>query len=310
MKIESYPSIYSLGHRAVAGLLDVPVIVEEKVDGSQISFGVSTEGELRMRSKGAEIHVDHPEGMFSKGVEVVKAIQDKLTPGWVYRGEYLRQPKHNTLAYDRIPDNHIILFDISRGDGTWLSWGEKREEAERLLFEVVPLRYITEESGSLTIDIINTILDSTSVLGGQKIEGVVIKPFNYNLYGEDKKVLMGKYVSEAFKEVHGGEWRSNNPTGGDIIQQLIVKYSTPARWQKAVIHLQEAGLLEDSPKDIGLLMKEVSMDLLKEEEEEIKTALFEYAWKKINRGVTSGLPGWYKERLMERQFEEEHETQS
>lgn len=302
MKIEPYPSIYNLGHRAVAGLLDVPVIVEEKVDGSQISFGVSVDGELRMRSKGAEIHVDHPEGMFFKGVEVVKAIQDQLTPGWVYRGEYLRQAKHNTLAYDRIPANHIMIFDVQREDGSWLDWADKHREAERLGFECVLIHYVTEGMG-LSIDTLQSILNSTSVLGGQKIEGVVIKPQNYNLYGEDKKVLMGKYVSEAFKEVHQGEWRSNNPSSGDIIQQLIVKYSTPARWQKAVQHLTETGLIDNSPKDIGLLMKEVSVDLLKEEEEEIKAALFDYAWKKINRGVVSGLPGWYKSLLLQRQFD-------
>lgn len=41
----SYPSIYNLGHRYIADLLTVPVIVEEKIDGSQFSFGLDEEGE-------------------------------------------------------------------------------------------------------------------------------------------------------------------------------------------------------------------------------------------------------------------------
>jgi len=38
MRLNSYPSIYNLGHHAIATLLDAPVLVEEKVDGSQFSF--------------------------------------------------------------------------------------------------------------------------------------------------------------------------------------------------------------------------------------------------------------------------------
>ena len=52
----SYPSIYNLGHAAVANLLAVPHQVQEKVDGSQFSFGRFVEDgkvRLRVRSKGA-----------------------------------------------------------------------------------------------------------------------------------------------------------------------------------------------------------------------------------------------------------------
>jgi hypothetical protein len=51
----SYPSIYNLGHRALQDLLTVSVNVEEKVDGSQFSFGITEEGEIKLRSKGAVI---------------------------------------------------------------------------------------------------------------------------------------------------------------------------------------------------------------------------------------------------------------
>jgi hypothetical protein len=35
----SYSSIYALGHKALAELFMEPVLIEEKVDGSQFSFG-------------------------------------------------------------------------------------------------------------------------------------------------------------------------------------------------------------------------------------------------------------------------------
>ena len=57
--IHSYPSIYALGHKAVADIFNEPVLVEEKVDGSQFGFGIyeTDPGEWapRCRSKGAEL---------------------------------------------------------------------------------------------------------------------------------------------------------------------------------------------------------------------------------------------------------------
>ncbi len=302
----SYPSIFNLGHRYIADLLLDPVLVEEKVDGSQISFGkfaVVHEGvthyDLRMRSKGAELNILAPKGMFKKAVDYVQSIAHMLTPEWTYRGEYLAKPKHNVLAYDRVPNNHIIIFDINTEEETYLDMGAKHAEATRIGLEVVtPLFYGIIESPEK----FRQLLDTTSILGGQKIEGVVIK--NYARFGQDKKVLLGKFVSEAFKEVHKGEWRAANPSTGDIITNLVNELKTPARWDKAIHHLRDAGQLEGSPKDIGLLMKEVPADIEKEEMEYIKQKLFDYAWPQIRRGVTAGLPQWYKEELMKLQFEQ------
>lgn len=303
MKLASYPSIYNIGHRAVAELLKVPVYVEEKVDGSQISFGVSREGELQVRSKGAEINPDAPEKMFTKAVEQIKAVRESLVPGWVYRGEYLQKPKHNTLAYSRVPERNIILFDINPGeDGSYfLDYGQKYSCAKTLGFELVPLIY----EGLVTdADMFRGFLDRESILGGQKVEGVVVKPVGYGLFGPDKKVLMAKYVSEAFREVHAGEWKKTNPGSGDIVQVLAAQYKTEARWLKGVQHLREAGKLEDSPRDIGTLLKEVSSDLHQECAEEIKDKLFKWAWPQIQRRAVVGLPEWYKDLLMKRQFGE------
>lgn len=296
----SYPSIYALGHRAIADLFKEPVIVEEKIDGSQFSFGVfEIEGErvLKCRSKGAQINVIAPDGMFKLAVETVQKIADQLTPGWTYRGEYLMKPKHNALAYDRTPKDHIILFDIAVGPDYYVSYEAKAQEAERLGLEVVPRIYqgIVEDAQQF-----RSYLETTSCLGGQKVEGVVIK--NYTRFGIDKKPLMGKFVSEAFKEVHAREWKESNPRQGDILERLIESLRTPARWNKAIQHLREAGVLEDSPKDIGLMMKEVPQDVEKEEREFIASKLYEWAWPHIRRGVVRGLPEWYKERLVEQQF--------
>lgn len=293
----SYPKIWSLGHSAIRELLLDEVIIQEKVDGSQFSFGVFN-GEIKVRSKGKEINVDFPEKLFTKAIDTVKTLAPVLINGYTYRGEFLATPKHNVLAYDRIPSSNIILFDINTGQESYLTYEQVVEEAKRIGLEVVPLLYKGKVSDATQL---LSFLDNTSVLGGQKIEGFVIK--NYSRFGIDGKVLMGKHVSESFKEVHAGEWKAANPQHKDVIMVLGQKYTTPARWNKAVQHLKEKGQLTDSPKDIGLLMKEVNVDVLTECKEEIKEYLFQWAWNSIARQLTRGLPEWYKEELLKKQFD-------
>lgn len=300
--IHSYPSIYNLGHAAIADLLKGPVIVEEKIDGSQFSFWKRSDGEVECRSKGAAINMIAPEGMFKAAVKTVTEVAPLMLPDVVYRGEYLAGPHHNALTYSRVPKGNIILFDANPALETYMDPPQKRIMAESLGLECVPVLFV-----GIVADIeqFRKLLETESILGGQKIEGVVIKPANYDLFGRDKKVLMGKFVSESFREVHAKTWESEHKTKGpqEILAILQAKYNTTARWNKAVIHLKERGELQSAPQDIGKLMKEVPEDVLKECTEEIKADLFEWAWPQLRRMLGRGLPEWYKEELLKKQFE-------
>lgn len=297
-------SVYQLGHKAVTEILNGPVLTEEKIDGSFFAFGVYN-GELRCRSKGATLNLLAPEQMFRAAIETAKELAPLLTPGWQYRGEYLSKPHHNALTYSRVPNKHVIIFDILTGEEEYLPYGAKTREAERLGLEVVPLLH----TGRIdNIEMFRSLLETESILGGQKIEGVVVK--RYDLFGLDKKALFAKYVSEAFKEVHAKEWKQANPQQGDIVQLLIEKYRTPARWQKARMHLREAGVLEGSMRDTPHILKEVPEDIKKEHEEDIREELFCWAWPKLRRGVVAGLPEWLKKELLQEQFREKNDDNS
>lgn len=295
--IHSYSSVYQIGHKAIQNLFDGDVIIEEKVDGSQFSFGM-IDGELQVRSHGKQMLVDAPEKMFTKIVDYVKTIQDMLIPNWTYRGEYLEKPKHNVLAYSRIPNNHLIGFDIMTDNlEVYIPYAEKIAEFERLGFETVPLIYSGKvENVSMFLD----FLERESVLGGTKIEGVVVK--NYSQFSLDKKVAMGKYVSEKFKEVAGTDWKDRNPASKDIVLRLGDKYKTEARWQKAVAHLKESGNYDGSPKDIGNLIRMAKEDIEKECKDEISNELYKWAIDNILRQAVNGLPEWYKSTLLESAF--------
>jgi hypothetical protein len=290
----SYPKIYNLGHAALAELFDGEVVIQEKIDGSQFSFGVF-DGVVKCRSKGCELVVEAPEKMFAKAVAQVLDRKHLLVDGWTYRGEYLQSPKHNTLAYDRTPKDHIILFDINTAEERYIEPETLRSVARLIDFECVPsITPVSRDAAGII-----AAMDTISVLGGQKIEGIVVK--NYSKFGPDKKALMGKHVSEAFKEIHGADWKERHPTKADLIQVLVDRYRTPARWAKAVQHLKEAGKIEGTPKDIGELMKEARRDLETECGQEIRDALWAQAGPKILGGAIKGLPEWYKEQLLQAQ---------
>lgn len=299
-EINSYPKIYGLGHRAVRDIFKSPVVVQEKVDGSQISFMKSDTGELFVRSKNKMIVLGAPEKLFNHAITSISNIADLLTPGNVYRGEYLQKPKHNVLKYDRVPEGHIALFDIqlSVGSEHYLDPTGVRAEALYLGLDYVPTMVVNKPS----MELIEDLMKEDSFLGGTKVEGLVFK--NYSMFDQTTgKALMAKHVSEAFKEKMTG--KKYNTTNKDVIQALIGMYRTEARWQKAVQAMREVGGLKDSPEDIGQLIKYVNHDVLEECQEEIQEALFKWAWKKISRGIIAGLPEWYKQKLLEKQFEEE-----
>jgi hypothetical protein len=298
--VHSYPQVYAIGHSAIKDIFDGDVIVQEKVDGSQFSFGITRDGDLMCRSKGKQLILDAPEKMFTKAVAVVRELAPLLQPGWIYRGEYLSTPKHNTLSYNRTPHAHIILFDISTGVEEYADPDLVKDEAKNIGLEYAPLLYRGKVDD---FQMFNSFMERESVLGGCKIEGIVVK--NYSKFVlETKKVMMGKYVSEAFKEKHLVDWKERNPNRKDVVELLIQEYTSQARFHKAVQHLREDGKLEGSPRDIGLLIREVPADIVKEEAQEIKDKLFNFFWKDIERGITRGLPQWYKDELAKSSFEE------
>lgn len=124
----SYPKVHAIGHMAIREILLDEVLIEEKVDGSQFSFGRFGDT-LKCRSKGQELDVSAPEKMFTPAVELAQALAPILRDGWTYRGEFLGKPKHNTLTYTRIPEKTVILFDINSGHEMYLSRAEKEAEA-------------------------------------------------------------------------------------------------------------------------------------------------------------------------------------
>ncbi|MCF7634826.1 MAG: hypothetical protein LLF82_000292 [Dehalococcoides mccartyi] len=295
MRINSYPSVCRLGHRMVQDILVGSVVVQEKVDGSQFSFTKLINGEMFYRSKGVEIFRDSCPALFKMAVETAYSLRFKLRPGWIYRSEAVTSPKHNALKYNRIPNGGLILYDVQFDDNeNYADPDELEIIGEELELEVVPLFY---RGANVTLDYLQQCLSFTSVLGGQTIEGVVIK--NYSLFTPDKKVAMAKLVRPDFKEINSKEWHKTNLPTKEFITGLSESLRTQARWLKSVQHLREANLLTNTRKDIGLLIKETKEDIVRECTEDIKDNLFNHFVNDILRSSTKGLPEWYTALLEE-----------
>ena len=295
-RVSAYSSPYNIGHKAVCDLfVDGVTVVQEKVDGSQFSFGLY-DGELLARSKRQPLfpEVETPQGMFDSALETVRSLKDRLTDGYTYRGEFLAKPKQNSLVYDHPPKGNIILFDVDRGMCDYMMPSALMAEAKKLGLEVVPTWVIDTPP---TMEQLDEWVAVESILGKVKREGVVFK--RYDLFGIDKKVLMGKYVRPEFREINKKTHKHVN-----IVDILIAEYSTEARWTKAVQHLRDEGELEGEMRDIPKLMGEIGKDVFEDCSEEIKERLFKHFWKQIQRGVTKGMPEWYKLLLTKEALEE------
>ena len=288
-----YPKVYNLGHKWIERLFDGSVVVEEKIDGSQFSFGVK-DGVLWLRSHHKEIVPTDIPSLFKNACLTAQMIKAHLPEGWTFRAESVEKPKHNHLAYARAPETGMVVFDIDKGEENYLIPTSKAAFCRELGLECVPTIHC---GAGPTKEDLNAYLERDSILGGAKIEGVVIK--NYSVFGDDKKVLMGKHVSDKYREIA----KAGNPAkNADVMEGIAARFGTEARYAKAVQHLGESGVLTGELKDIGPLLKEVWDDVLVEAKDDIEACLWLHFQKQARSAILRGVPQYYKTLVAERQF--------
>lgn len=298
-----------------------PYVVQEKVDGSQFSFGLDWSGEVICRSHHNTLDKDAPEQMFSEPVRYAMALADagvfdEFAPGTMFFCEYLARPKHNAMCYTRVPRNGLALFDVWE-DGQWMGNDPVGyplhlvQMANILGIESVPT-YVVESttfSAKEQLESVEAQLRSWHSEGGMLgggIEGVVVKNYHQTqVQGSHVVPMMVKIVRKQFKERNVKEWKDNSIAGK--VGALIASYATEARWQKAVQHLDEQGLLEHQPRDIGALIREIQRDLADEEKANIMIELWKIVSSELMRQATRGFPEWYKQMLTDQLWTNENE---
>ncbi len=303
--MKHFPKIQAIHKPEAKGYDEGKIIVEEKVDGSQFRIEINDQGVISIGSHNIDnIHEGDPAG-FGIGVENALKIFDgiKADEGEIISvfGEYLSKPKQNTIAYERLPNHNIVIFDVVV-NGKYLD----REEKERFAFsvglEVVPILW-KGDGKDFTDEIREELLKTKSFLGHQagydKVEGIVIKNYN-KLYGERFRHLEGEHISvkivnASFQEKNKVE----NPGQSDKVENLILSLCSEARWKKSIQHLKEDGLLKFEMPDMRLLAPAVVKDIEGEEKEHIKDELWKIFWGRFKGRAVRGLPEFYMKYLEE-----------
>jgi len=303
-QLSSYSKVWALGHMQAQGLFDGPVVVQEKLDGSQFSWA-NLGGEFVCRSKGQEItHDGTPGGMFAKARNTALQLfeANAIPEGMLVRGECLNKPCHNTLAYNRVPTGNVAIWDISEQANSeiYLEPAKVQELAKMWGLEVCPTLFEGTTSASEVLKRYQEEwINRESFLGGPKIEGIVIK--NYKRCDGFGKMLAAKIVSDDFKEQNTANWDAQKQ--GSIIDRIIQTFNKEAIWQKAIQHASEDGKLLGEAKDIGYLIGAVKKDFGVEHHDFIQKKLMKEFYADIERGVMRGFPEHYKRLLLERALE-------
>ena len=305
--LPSYSKVLNLGAPYTQNALVGDVIIQEKIDGSQLRWGFDKEGEFHVGSKGREIYSDNQEGMFAPAFKYLTehfyASESSVTNCWYY-GEYLQKPKHNCLKYERVPQNNIVLFDARLND----KWADRKTLADLSVFwsiDLIPEVFtgnVLDECAKVDktpSEWLRELAESTnSYLGGVGVEGLVIKNYNQLIEVNGRiRHLTTKYVRAEFREKH----RKANPSRREGIDDIILSLRSENRWEKAIQHLRDDGKLKNDVCDIGLVIKEVHRDLMEEEGDALKERIWDKYRKQVMSTAVRGLPDWYKDRLMEEQ---------
>lgn len=309
-RLPGYLHIPHLGDPSLYNLMKGEVVIQEKLDGSL--FRWQNQGDrLQAGSKNVIFtDTDPPKGYFLPAVRYLESILDRIPQGFVFYGELVASSKHNAITYSKVPTHQIMLFDainVGLTEPVWMRDHEWiREQAERM--EIDPPTVFYRGQGSVAnVAMIEELLKRTSYLGGSIIEGVVIK--NYSQPSADRYhplgFCCGKMVRESFREENRSMWKAQT----DVVAQIAMRFKTSARFEKAVVHARDQGLLEDTMRDMHVLLEMIDRDI----EEEIKPAALEMLWKRfefeIRKTMKVGLAEFYKQKLLERQFAQDTQVE-
>jgi hypothetical protein len=303
-KMSNYPKIENVWQGEASWISHVPhgveVSVEEKLDGSQISFGKTQDGMFYINSKrrklyqcnaaGAEAEFPVPAG-FQMAVDSLVGRRNLVMPGAHFVGEAITKRRHNKIKYGRIPPSGVVVFACAV-DGEYLK--DYRSVVDIVLkFETA--REIERLPGWTRIDDaqLSGYLSQESMLGGSTIEGVVLKPW----VGDHpvRHLSMVKYVSPEFREAN--KTRSIRPRNATV-DSLIDFYRTPGRWAKVIEQCKDEGVLDGAMNDMPHLLRHMNEEFEIEEADTVASTLYKAHRKDIMKGLARGFADYYREYLI------------
>lgn len=305
MKLVPYPSIETVDSISNRNWKDsYNFYIEEKIDGSQLTFLLNENGTLDFYNKNTKIKPGS--NTFEKALTMLKFAFDNknlLNNNLIYYGEAVCNLKHNVVTYDRTPKHYFILYDIYNiSEKRYMSPEFKQEEAKRLGLECVPILYYNDDINCNAVEKCQALIKDieenrlVSCLGGIP-EGVVLK---HHAFNKDGKIVATKkkMVTDKFKERHNNKQEKMVYSADDFIKRLGLSFATHARFHKAVQHLCEKDIINKDKlvnNDIHKVTEELNNDFDKEYRDELMLLLYIELSPHIKKYAREGLGAWFRE---------------
>lgn len=261
MEFRKYEKIHRLGKDEVEGILDVPVLVQEKVDGANLSVFTGNDGRIHVCSRNNDV-TDRADGFngavkYCQEHEGIRYFLEK-NPKCILYGEWLVR---HTIAYKETAYRQFYLFDVYDTElEKYMSARTTEQIAKECKINYPP---ILAELEKPTIEEINKHIGKSAF--GDRGEGVVIKPrVPYkNQFGD---TVYAKVVTQEFKEDNGIVFGGNNRHSDTYWEMYFInKYVTLPRVQKVMNKIQPELDEKLDMKHIPRIMGTVYHDMIAEE---------------------------------------------
>ena len=266
--MKKYDSIPRYGKQGTRDILGTEVVVMEKLDGANASFGVIG-GELKMFSRNQELNEHNTLRGFYDWVRH-NVDPRKLFVSTIYFGEWLVP---HTVQYKKEAQCEFYLFDIyDVKTDTYLDWNITVQAAKHLGLRT-PEVFFRGELHSMT-DVDKYVGRSELTEIPNTGEGIVVKDY------EGQQFV--KIVSDKFKETKYTKQPSLDRTD---IGALIDSVLTPQRVEKLIHKKIDLGLLptELDITDTGNVLKALSSDVVNDVFEEEMHIFLDMLRKKISK---------------------------
>ncbi len=166
-----------LSPKETSELLNVDVVVEEKLDGANLGFSLSSEGELRVQNRGQYLVAPHagqfarlPDWLLLHGDRLRVALAAHASDGLMLFGEWCAA--RHSLGYDHLPDWFLLfdVYDCRQG----LFWSTSRRNALASTLGLATVPRLLEGRFSL-LQLKDTLSCQHSQFRKGALEGIVIR---------------------------------------------------------------------------------------------------------------------------------------
>lgn len=286
------------GLHKVPDVLIYHVVVQEKVHGTNMRFGMSN-GCFYVGGRNqvfiildADTPIPPIEQLPKADFGFTKWVIDNnlhvkvrdLYPDTniIFHGEWLGKGIQKEISY--ADDKQFWCFDV-RVDEDFLPWEDAKIHIQKIEINQIPVY----REGKVTVDDLNGILKLPSLVAAMNnkvdmIEGVVVKPLTPKRDVRGNWIY-GKYKNTKFSETKSGKQHPAKAPAPESAVEFVEEFTTRNRLMHVLDKLKEREVDISGMNAMGPVMQGMQEDILKEGKEEFEKIDIE--WKIVSKLIST-----------------------